>query len=380
MELTRNPKPGFGDSAGVRAATRSPPRHPRRLAVAVFASAALSLLASGPVQAQKTDVVVMVNGDAITGEIKGLERGKLDYNTDDVGRLSIKWTKVRRITSRHYFEVEISSGRKYFGQLLASDTDGRVVVGLEERRDTVAVGRIVRMFPIEADFLSRVRAYLDAGFSLAKANRNLTLNVNAQANYRGPKWGTGLTYTGYLQRQRDTSATTSNTLTVSGTRYLTHRWDVAVLLQAEQNDELNLVSRYTAGALGARRFVQTNSHEVRAALGAVVTSEHFASSDTTVLGADTTKANLEGLVGFEWAWFRFDTPKLDIGTSTTAYPSISQLGRIRGDAKARIKYEIFKDFHIGLNFSLTFDSKPPDTSAAKTDYQTSVTIGWSYRR
>lgn len=360
--------------------THASPSRRRRLGGCVLGWLVVGALAAEPLDAQKTDIVVMVNGDAITGEIKGLERGKLDYNTDDIGRLSIKWTKVRRITSRHYFEVEVSSGRKYFGQLLASDSDGRVVVGLDGQGDTVAVGQVVRMFPIEADFLSRVRAYLDAGLSLAKANRNLTLNVNAQANYRGPKWGTGLTYTGYLQRQQDTSATTSNTLTLSGTRYLTHRWDVAVLLQAEQNDELNLVSRYTGGALGARRIVQTNRHEVRAAIGAVVTSEHFASSDTTVLSADTTKANLEGLVAFDWAWFRFDTPKLDVGTSATAYPSISQLGRIRGDAKVRVKYEIFKDFHVGLNFSLTFDSKPPDASAAKTDYQSSVTIGWSYRR
>jgi hypothetical protein len=364
----------------VSAASRVRPGRLHGIAGVALACAAVSLLAAAPLHAQKTDVVVMGNGDVITGEVKGLERGKLDYNTDDVGRLSIQWIKIARITSRHYFEVEVSSGRKYFGQLLASDADGLVVVGLDERTDTVAVGRIVRMFPIEAGFLSRVRAYLDAGLSLAKANRNLTLNVNAQANYRGPKWGTGLTYSGYLQRQRDTSATASNTLTLSGTRYLTDRWDVALMLQAEQNDELNLVARYTGGALGARRFVQTNSHEVRGAIGAVVTREHFATADTTALSADTTKANLEGLVGFEWAWFRFDSPKLDIGTSATAYPSISQLGRIRGDAKVRVKYEIFKDFHVGLNVSLTFDSSPPDASAAKTDYQTSITIGWSYRR
>jgi hypothetical protein len=47
-------------------------------------------LAPVSLAAQKTDVVVIANGDVITGEIKGLSRGKLDYNTDDAGRLSIK--------------------------------------------------------------------------------------------------------------------------------------------------------------------------------------------------------------------------------------------------------------------------------------------------
>jgi hypothetical protein len=348
-----------------------------RLVVLVLAA---SLLGAGSLHAQKTDVVTMVNGDAVTGEIKSLERGKLDYSTDDMGRLSIQWTKVLRLSSRHYFEVETSSGLKYFGRLLAADRDGRVVVGFDDSADSLEVARIVRIVPLESDFLSRVRAFLDVGISLAKANRNLTLNVNTDASYRGPKWGTGLAYTGYLQRQRDTSATTSNTVTLNVTRFLPGRWDVNGVLRAEQNDELNLVSRYTGGALGARRFIQTNSHEVRTAAGAVVTTERFSSTDTTAVNPDTAKVNLEGLVLFEWAWFRFDSPKLDIGTTMTAYPSISQLGRVRGDGKLRVKYEIFKDFFVGLNFTLTFDSKPPDETAAKSDYQSSVTIGWSYRR
>jgi hypothetical protein len=349
-----------------------------------FVTATLVVVAALPLprllHAQKTDVIVMENGDAVTGEIKGLERGKLDYKTDDIGRLSVKWTKVLRVTSRHYFEVETSVGRKYFGQLLASEQDSRVIVGLDGRRDTLDLQRIVRMYPIEADFLSRVRAFLDVGFSLAKANRNLTINANTEADYRGQRWGAGVSYTGYVQRQRDTSVTTSNTVRLTGTRYLTHRWDVNLLVQFEQNDELNLVSRYTGGATGARRFLQTNSHEIRGAAGAVVTTERFASTDTAALNPDTAKANIEGLLAFEWAWFRFDSPKLDIGTTIITYPSITQVGRLRGDARARVKYEIFADFHVGLNVSLTFDTQPPDQTAANTDYQTSITIGWSYRR
>ena len=124
-----------------------------------------AIVAPGVLHAQKTDVVVMVNGDAVTGEIKRLERGKLDYSTDDMGRLSIQWTKVLRLTSRHYFEVEMSSGRKYFGRLLASDRDGRVVVGFDDGADSLPVAQVVRVVPLESDFLSRVRAFLDVGLS-----------------------------------------------------------------------------------------------------------------------------------------------------------------------------------------------------------------------
>lgn len=68
-----------------------------------------------PATAAKTDVIVLDNGDRITGEIKGMSRGKIDYSTDDAGRLSVEWTKVAQVTSDHAFEVEMSSGRSTMG-------------------------------------------------------------------------------------------------------------------------------------------------------------------------------------------------------------------------------------------------------------------------
>src|SRR5688572_26580715 len=73
-------------------------------------------------EAQKTDSVWIRNGDRITGEVKSLYRGRLKYSTDDLGTIYIEWDKVVRISSRATFEVQLSSGLKYFGTLgLARD-------------------------------------------------------------------------------------------------------------------------------------------------------------------------------------------------------------------------------------------------------------------
>jgi hypothetical protein len=85
-------------------------RHAPRSVLLVVALAAWPAAAA----AQKTDVVTMPNGDKITGEVQSLSRGKLDYKTDDLGRLSIEWTKVARIVSRHLFDIEVSDGRSYW--------------------------------------------------------------------------------------------------------------------------------------------------------------------------------------------------------------------------------------------------------------------------
>src|SRR5262249_34501246 len=102
-------------------------------------------------RAEKTDVLVLRNGDRITGEIKGLNRGKLDYSTDDAGRLAVEWVKVTRISSPHSFEVEHGSGAKYFGRLAVTDRDGLLYV-VGSRVDSLTIPSVVQISPLDAGF------------------------------------------------------------------------------------------------------------------------------------------------------------------------------------------------------------------------------------
>ena len=47
--------------------------------------------------AQKTDVVTLLNGDKITGEVKYLRVGILTYKTDNMETVSIQWNKIKSI-------------------------------------------------------------------------------------------------------------------------------------------------------------------------------------------------------------------------------------------------------------------------------------------
>jgi hypothetical protein len=339
----------------------------------------LASLRPGTLSAQKTDVLVLQNGDRITGEIKGLSRGKLDYNTDDAGRPSIEWVKVRRLTSSHYFEVEIASGTKYFGRLAAVDRDGVIVVKLD-RSDTLAVPSVVRISPLDAAFLQRVTAYLDLGFTYAKANQATTFNLDAELEYRGPRYGASLYAESYAQGQEDVPRTTRNTAALRGTHFLPDRWSIIGLAQAEQNDELNLAVRLTLGGGASRVLHQSNTGELAAAAGVVVTRERFQPVEGDTAATEEEQTNLEGLLYGQWDAFRYDTPKLDFSTALSLFPSLSTPGRLRGELGMRIKYEVFRDFNVGLKFTDTFDSHPPDETASRNDFISSLTIGWSYRR
>jgi hypothetical protein len=63
-----------------------------------------------PAMAEKTDVVVLVNGNAVTGEVKSLEFGVLRYSTDSMGTVSIDWEDIVSVSSQEHHQVELTDG------------------------------------------------------------------------------------------------------------------------------------------------------------------------------------------------------------------------------------------------------------------------------
>lgn len=353
---------------GNRSDTATRRRSPARTALLI--SPVLYLLVANPVAAQKTDVVILANGDHITGEIKKLDRGKLSYSTDDMGTLSIEWEKIVRITSRDYFEVEVISGLRYFGYLEPADT-GEVVVTLDQLSDTLDLARVVRIDPIETDFWKRFSGHIDLGFTYQRANRIVQLTVSGEVNHRTEKWSQRLSFSSYLQDQKDASSTKRNSLTFLGQRFLARKWSAFVGGSLEQNQELSLDLRALFSAGGGLYLVQTNRAIADVLAGLTVTDEKFA-------GAAERTNSLEALFGGEYYYFRFDSPKVDVSTQLFAYPSLTDFGRVRADLNFYVSYEILSDFTIGLTIFDNFDSRPPSEAAAKNDFGTTLSIGWKF--
>ena len=74
------------------------------------------LWSGGLCAAPKTDVVILVNGDHITGEVKRTVQGILSYSTDFIGKISIEWQKVVQLQSGQVLEVELLDGTKLYGR------------------------------------------------------------------------------------------------------------------------------------------------------------------------------------------------------------------------------------------------------------------------
>src|SRR5262245_7213027 len=88
--------------------------HAERLALAIVAT--LPLCVNADAQG-RTDVVTLANGDRITGEVVRLDRGRLEFKTDDAGTLYLEWDKLASVVTLRLVEVVTMDGRRYLGTL-----------------------------------------------------------------------------------------------------------------------------------------------------------------------------------------------------------------------------------------------------------------------
>ncbi len=106
-----------------------------------IAAIALALSVSATTHAQgRTDVVTLANGDRITGEIVRLERGRLEFKTDDAGTLYLEWDKLSNLVATRLVEVLTTDGRRFLGSLGRAADRSITVVDFRKRGVASDVG------------------------------------------------------------------------------------------------------------------------------------------------------------------------------------------------------------------------------------------------
>ncbi len=350
--------------------SRARPRQQRKLAFARITGCAVSLcLLALPAWAQKTDVIVLDNGDTITGEIKLLELARLELSTDAASTLSIQWEHVVEVRSDKTLEIELRTGEKYYGELRAGASAGflQVVEGAGSR--DVALEDIVRIVPIGESFWNRLDGSFDAGVSFAQASDALQVTLGARLEYRAPGLQLSVDGSSFRQSQEDAS-TSRNQGTFVLMRSLGRRWFGVALAQGQSNEDLGLGLRALLMGGAGYSVIQSNRTMLAVWLGGGATRERF-------IGAETT-TQAEAVAGFRFRRFVFGDQETDITTQLLVLPSLSTRGRVRLEFETSIRREVVNDLFIGLNIFDTFDSDPQLVGAKENDFGVSASIGWSF--
>jgi len=328
----------------------------------------LSLPASA---APKTDIVIFKNGDKLTGEVKSLQRGQLNLNTDATGTIGIEWDKIASVISNQNVQVETSSGARYFGHLSKTEKSGRVVVETTDGPQMLDNARVTIMTPIESKGLGAFDIDLSVGYNFAKAGGVKQATVGIDVDYRTRKRIYSISAN---TTTNDSDTQTSSVRSHFGLDYKRlwqNRWYVNGSLNADRNDELGLNLRTSIGGGGGRFLIQSNSM-----IMGLEANLQYSQEDQVSDEGDTT--SIEAVFAVDWDWFRFDNPELDWSTNLQVIPNLSDWGRVRANFDSELQWEIFNDLKWGIAFYSSYDNQPQSAEGSSSDYGVNTTLTYEF--
>lgn len=354
-----------------------PKQRPNRFPWKGIAACALALaLWCSPVMAfQKTDVIVLTNGDRLTGEIKSYERGRLKLSTDGMGTIYIEWPYIASIRSDKMLEMELDTGDRLFGSVHPTESGEGIVVQTGLSASVVRQVDVVEITPIRETFWARLDGNIDFGFSFTQANTQVDYTLNASTVYRTRKNSFSADLSSFIRTQQQTRNTNRQDVVLGYKRDVSNRWFYSGVTSFQKNNELSLDFRTAVGGGAGRTLIRNNAVVFSALGGAVYNRERFS-------GAEESYNNLDALGTVDFQWFTFGDNETDLSTRFSLMPSLTTPGRFRLDLTANVKREIIKDFYFSINLFETYDSDPPqpdpETEPKKNDFGITASVGYKW--
>jgi len=337
-----------------------------------FAGLVLLLMAAADAaHAAKTDVVVLLNGDDVTGEIKQLEFGSLRYGTDSMGTVRIDWEDVVHVESDQDLQVELTDGSRYFGSLVP--TDKRFHIELETASGPLVfpTSEVVRITPIDtADrFVQRLEGSFSLGFQTQKSTEVTTSILNADIAHRSRRDLFGVRLSSSVTDQPNEPTVARQSVDFSYQRFRGSRWFTDWFTRWEKNDELGINGRIALGAAIGRYLVQNNNHVLSLTIGTQAARSSF-------IGEDESTTEAEGRIEARYR-YRSLAPEASIQLTSTAYPVLEELSRYRVESDLSLRRELIEDLFLELSIGHSYTSEPP-TGASSSDHVVSTSLGYSF--
>jgi len=343
----------------------------------LFLSVAL-LLATPLLAGDKTDVMVMKNGDRMTCQIKGLDGGVLYVSFDYIdGTASVDWAKVARVESKQLFIVKTQDGSMYTGTLrtaeMPADRPVKIqVVEAPEKASEIDRSEIVQMVQTSENFWRRFNGGVSWGIIYSKGNQSTQYNLGSQAAYVRERWSAKGDLSSNLSSSTGTNASTRNSLNLSALRLLPwNNWFYSGLGTFLQSSEQGINLQSTLGG-GIGRYVKNTNQATVSLLGGVAWQQTVYKPSIVPLGSQNVAS---ALIGADVRLFKFS--KTNLTASALVLPALSQPGRFRFDTNATYYVKLFSNLSWNLSFYGNWDTQPPPGFSG-SDYGTSSGLSWTF--
>jgi hypothetical protein len=215
----------------------------------IFIALCICLLCvSTQVIAAKTDIIILKNGDHVTGEIKGLTAGQLELSTEYMDTVFIDWVNIRDIISDQGHQIEMSDGRRLLGTLdkpVTNDPEQAdlIIINTSQGRLEESSSDLVRMYRVGGDFWDRMDLNFSLGFNFDKSSSVGKYNFGVDAAYRSSEFVTFGKLSSEITTQAVSDNTTRNVLNIDHLSYRPNKKYLNYFGSMEQNDQLGVKLR-----------------------------------------------------------------------------------------------------------------------------------------
>jgi len=327
---------------------------------------------------EKTDVLVMRNGDRLTCEIKALKADVLYVSLDYVlGTISVNWFQVDHVESVQPFVIRTSGGEVYSGRIKMPGT-GRnrpveiEVLGPEGESSSIPVSEISHVDQSNQKLLQRFNGSVGLGAIYNKGNQSTQYNLASDISYPRDRWSASVSYNSTLSSNQNTSASSRNQLDASAQRLLPwNHWYYTGFADFLQSTEQGIDLQSALGG-GIGRYLKNSNHaSISVAGGFAFQRITYQQNIVTAPTEDVASAWLNAQARL----FRFDRTSLVVTTSLL--PALSDPGRLHFNLNTSYYIKIWGKFNFDVSFYGNWDNQPP-FGFSKSDYGASSGLSWTF--
>jgi hypothetical protein len=330
---------------------------------------------------EKTDVLVLNNGDRVTCEIKSLDQGVLSIGLDWVdGTVSVDWSKVKHLDSSQLFVVFTQDGSSYEGKLATVEGAAsepmkiQILKAPENAKNKVEIerSRIVRMTETSERFYQRFNGSINFGVTYSKGNSATQYNLSNEVQYLRERWAAEANFNSNLTSSSGSTTSTRNQLGLDSYHLLS--WDnyfYGGLGNFLQSSEQGINLQTTLGGGVGHFFKNTNRASI-AVLGGLGWQSTDYKPTATVSGTQNLAA---ALFLAEIKAFKFS--KTNLTVNALLLPALSQPGRVRFDTNVTYYLKLFSNLKWNVSFYGDWDNRPP-AGLSGSDYGTSSGLSWTF--
>jgi Protein of unknown function, DUF481 len=321
--------------------------------------------------AQGRDTIVLYNGQVLIGDVQGADLGSISIDDMDMKMQNIKLFKIKVLVIRERFKIETVDKRIIYGSMRTTDKNGWVVIHTVEGEDIpMHITRLFHLISMDANFFKRLNGNVAAGLSFTKSSGigQVTFSANLQyatrlVNYQLISSSISSIDSGNFSRDNEN-------IQLLASYDLTPTWFIGTAIQYQRNLELSISRRYLGMIGPGNKLFIKRTWTLTAVTGMSFSTE----KSTEGISSDLL---YEIPLMFQFNFYQFQNPDIQITSNQSVYYSLSQSGRIRYDGSTNFSWQLIRYFYLNINPYINFDSKPPAGSGSTFDF--GLVVGLSYK-